>query len=210
MIRALAVTVALGSLPQFARAEAKAAHAVSATPAKARTFQVGAALGLVVPRGELAPGPLLGMRGAIALDRSWTWAAFLNVDVARARERSDVMLSPPAFPRSAGQLDVRLDTLTIAPGVSLRVAAFGSMAVRVGMSAGVAIAHANLSAYQSSRSERCAAPSGTLEVMLVGRAGPVAWHGQLAWRESRCELAEANSSLDQLNSGALATVGASW
>ncbi len=120
------------------------------------------------------------------------------------------MFSPPAFPRSAGQLDVRLDTLTIAPGINLRVMAFGSMAVRVGLSAGVAIAHANLSAYQSSRSERCAAPSGTLEVLLVGRAGPMAWHGQLAWRESRCELVEANASLDQLNSGALATVGASW
>lgn len=210
MIRTVVVTVAIASFPQLARAEPKTSDEFSATRTPVRRFQVGAAIGLVVPRGELAPGPLLGARAAIALDRSWTWVAFLNVDVARARERSDVMFSPPAFPRSAGQLDVRLDTLTIAPGIDMRVMSFGSMAVRVGLSAGVTIAHADLSAYQSSRSERCAAPSGTLEVMLAGKVGPVAWHGQLAWRETRCELVEAISSLDQLNSGALATVGASW
>lgn len=85
MIRAVAVTAALASGPHLARAEPKTSDEVSATRAPVRRFQVGAALGLVVPRGELAPGPLLGARAAIALDRSWTWMALLNVDVARAR-----------------------------------------------------------------------------------------------------------------------------
>lgn len=174
----------------------------------ARPWHGGLAVGAAIPRRELDPGVFVGALGTIAIDARHKYSAVVDVDWFHTGKRSTAMLSPPAFPRSASDLDERADLITLSGGGRVVIARTGDITFRAQLTVGVQIERARFGVYAMSRVERGAGPAGAVGFDVSGHAGPAAWRGGLSWRESRCHLGEVGG--DQTTSAALVFLGMDW
>ncbi len=172
-----------------------------------RRWQLGISVGAMVPRDELDPGFLLGGSGALAIDRSDTWQGVVAIDVTEVGRRDRTELMPPAFPRSAGELDQRFGLMTFALGARVRVAHPGALTLRIVATGGVQLARADFGVYGANRTESAGGPAGTLALEASGRLGPGGWRAMVGWRESRLEF---DTTGVIVTSGGLLAIGADW
>lgn len=184
--------------------------ALAAAPARAdiRPWQLGARAGVEVPRGELDAGPVIGAVGHYTLDGARALSLQLAIDWTRLGRRAATLLSPPAFPRSLGELDQRSDLITIAAGAEIGVADVGTMTITVGAAAGLQLSRTRFEAYVMEEVRTRVAPAVTVEAALQGPAGPLHWRATVAWRESRAAGRAAYG--EDVSSGLLAMLGVDW
>lgn len=188
----------------------------TATPADAhtretttsRSWQVGARAGVAVPRADLDPGILVGGVGRLVIDSRRMLTVDVGLDWTRLGHSGRTLLSPPSFPRSLGELDQQTDLVTIAAGASIRVAELGSVAVVAGAAVGVQLSRTRFHAYTMEAVRTRVAPAATVELSVLGAAGPLHWRATVAWRESRG--AAGDDYGEAVTSGLLALAGIDW
>ena len=173
-----------------------------------RSWQLGARAGVAVPRADLDPGIVIGGVGRFVVEPRKMLTIDVAVDWSRLGHRGKSLLSPPAFPRSLGELDQQTDLVTIAAGASIRIAELGRMAVTAGAAAGVQLSRTKFHAYLMEDVRTRVAPAATVEVSVLGAAGPLHWRATVAWRESRG--ASGDDYGEPVTSGLLVLAGVDW
>ena len=121
-----------------------------------------------------------------------------------------MLLSPPGYPRSMGELDQQTDVVTLWGGANLRIARIGSLRVVLGAAVGVQRGKVRLDAYGTMQDRVSTSPASMAEVALVGPAGPLAWRATVAWREARLDLGSTSSYAEDTTSGVAISAGIEW
>lgn len=191
--------------PDAAAAPVPAAPALRATGTPL-PWSLDVHTGAVVPRGDLAVGPVVGLSAARRLAAVSGLRVAAGVDWMVLAQQDQAFTSPPDYPRARAELIQEAHVVSTWAGATIDLVELGPVWLYGGASVGIAINRSRFEAFNMARVERGVAP------LVAARAGVRSARGRLllgldlAWRETHHDLGDSGDFGEATTSGLLVTL----
>lgn len=139
--------------------------------------------GVLIPRGDLGAGPLLGLDASVYPLPELPLGFGLSLGWSLLTQKAASKLGPPSFPRAQGELIQQSSLFTVLGGARYSLLQLEVLDLHMGAAAGAAISRTEFEAFGSTGPQNDVAFAAEFRTGVHGDLGTFAWMFELAWRE---------------------------